>query len=174
MNVEFLNRWLSWAAIALPLLTVVASAGALYTRSILNARAAAELDSLKPWRLSADQRTKLTEELRLLPAGRVVFSHRLMDGDGRDFAEELAAAFEAVGWSLGGIGGSSLNDLPGRVTVAIAAESAESLLQTTDRVCDAMNKAGVSCGGDLQPNSLGGPLERDTLYVVIGRKPPRL
>src|ERR1700738_3494808 len=77
MNVELLNRWLSWAAIALPLLTVVASARALYTRSILNARAAAELDALKPWRLSADQRTKLTEELRLLPAGRVVFSHRL-------------------------------------------------------------------------------------------------
>jgi hypothetical protein len=139
MNVEFWNKWLSWAAIILPLLTVAASAGALYTHSILNTRAAAEIEALKPWRLSDEQQRKLMEELRSFQAGKIAFAHRVMDGEGREFAEQLAGIFKSVGWSIGGIGGSSLNDLPGKVTVAIdAASSGGEFLKTADRLCDAL------------------------------------
>ena len=94
-----------------------------------------------------------------------------MDGEGKDFANELAAIFELAGWSIVGIGGSSLNDLPGRVTVAIDAKGGAELLKTADRLCDVLNnRVGVPCGGDLKPNSLGGPLEPGVIYVVIGRK----
>lgn len=166
MNVEFWNRWLSWATIILPLLAVAASAGVLYTRSILNARTATEISALKPWALSPDQAEKLTQELGAF-TGKISFIHRLMDGEGRDFAGQLASTFKASGWTVGTIAGNSLNDLPGKVTVAI---SNPDLRGAADRLCDTLNRAGIPCGGDLRPNSLGGPLDLDVIYIIVGRK----
>lgn len=131
----------------------------------------AEIETLKPWQLSAAQQKKLMEELRSFSAGKIAFAHRLMDAEGRDFAEQLAGIFKSAGWSIGGIGGSSLNDLLGRVTVAIdAASSSADFLKTADRLCDALTRTGIPCGGDMIPHSLGGPVEPGAILIVIGRK----
>ena len=174
-------RWLTILAISLPILGAIMGGicgwgaftannriGNLQTAALRQAERT--IDTLKPWHLYKDQREKLTEALRSFPVGKIVFAHRLMDGEGKDFAEQLATIFDALGWSIVGIGGSSLNDLPDKITVAINAQSDVELLKTADRLCDAFTRAGIPCGGDLKPNSLGGPLEAGIIYVVIGRK----
>jgi hypothetical protein len=166
MSLEQWNRGLSWAAIVLPLLTIIASAGALYTRNVLAARSAATIAMLEPWKVSAEQKAKIKSRVSSL-AGKIAFITRLMDGEGKDFAEQLAATFKDAGWTIASIAGNSLNDLPGAVTVAV---SNSNLQATADQVCEALNFAGIKCGGDLRPNSLGGPLEPDTIYIIIGRK----
>jgi hypothetical protein len=182
-------RWLTIFAIGLPILGAILGGvfgwgafivsnriGNLQTADFRKAeqtisRQNAEIETLKPWRLSGEQQEKLAQELRSFSAGKIGFAHRVMDGEGRDFAEQLAAIFRSAGWSIVGIGGSSLNDLPGRVTVAIdAATSSADFLKTADRLCEALTRAGIPCGGDLKPNTLGGPIEPGAIFIVIGRK----
>jgi hypothetical protein len=182
-------RWLTILAIGLPVLGALLGAacglggffvsnriGELQTADLRQAgqtisRQNTEIETLKPWRLSSEQQKTLLEEIRAFPAGTIAFAYRVMDGEGKDFAEQLAEIFKSAGWSIGGIGGSSLNDLPGKVTVAIdAASSTAEFLKSADRVCDAFTRAGIPCGGDLKPNTLGGPVEPGIILVVIGRK----
>ena len=168
-------RWFTILAIGLPILGAVMGGmfgwGAFIVSNRIGNLQTAEIQTLQPWHLLEDQQKKLTEELHSLSPGNVVFSHRLMDGDGEDYAKEIAAIFKSAGWSIGGIGGSSLNDLPDKVAVATAPGSGAELLKTADNVCNALKGAGIpSVAEDLKPNSLGGPLEPGIIYIVIGRK----
>jgi len=163
-------RWLTVFAIGLPILGGMFGWGAFIVSTRIGNLQTAEIQTLQPWHLSGDQQKKLSEELHSFSPGNVVLTHRLMDGEGEDFAEEIAAIFKSAGWSIGGIGGSSLNDLPDKVAVTTAPGSVAELLKSADNVCNAMKAAGILCGGDLKPNSLGGPLEPGIIYIVIGRK----
>jgi len=168
-------RWFTILAIGLPILGAVMGGmfgwGAFIVSNRIGNLQTAEIQTLQPWHLLEDQQKKLTEELHSLSPGNVVFSHRLMDGDGEDYAKEIAAIFKSAGWSIGGIGGSSLNDLPDKVAVATAPGSGAELLKTADNVCNALKGAGIpSVAEDLKPNSLGGPLETGIINIVIGRK----
>jgi hypothetical protein len=149
--------------------------GDLQTEEIRNAeriisRQSDEIEAIKPWHLSDDQQKRVKEELHSLVPKKIAFIYRLMDGDGKDFAEQLATIFKASGWEVGGIGGNSLNDLPNKVTVAINSRSGIELMTIADRLCDSLNRVGIPCGGELKPDTIGGPLEIGIVYIVIGRK----
>jgi hypothetical protein len=174
-------RWLTFFAIGLPIVGAIMGGicgwGAFTVSNRIGDLQAAALghaqqtiDTLKPWHLSDDQQKNLTEELRSFSAGKILFAHRLMDGEGEDFAEQLAAIFKASGWSIVGIGGNSLNELPGKVTVAIDARSGAGIWETADRLCRALTRVGIPCGGDMKPNSLGGPIGLGEICIVLGRK----
>jgi hypothetical protein len=126
----------------------------------------AEIDRLKPWRVSEEGIKTLQAALKSISPAKLVFAYRLMDGEGKDFSEQLAGIFRAAGWLIGGIGGSSLNNFPG-VTVA----AHRNLVPTADHLCDLLTQAGIHCGADLAPNSIGGPIEPDTILIIVGRKP---
>lgn len=159
-------RWLTFLAIGLPVLGAVLGAvcgwsafrvsdriGDLQTADLRQAQQT--IAALKSRRIAAEQEKQLRDELRSFSSGKVSFDYRLMDGESEDFARQLAAIFYSAGWSIGGIGGSSLNDLTGKVTVAIDHDSSNAdFSKTADRLCSALTRAGIPCGGDLKPNSL--------------------
>jgi hypothetical protein len=37
-------------------------------------------------------------------------------------------------------------------------------------LCNALTRAGIPCGGDMKPNTLGGSIPPGTILIVIGRK----
>jgi hypothetical protein len=184
-NLDAWSRWLTILAIGLPVLGALLGGlcgwgaflvgeriGQLQEADLAQARNTisrqnADIDRLKPWRVSDNEAKKLQTALASIAPGKLAFAYRLMDGQGKDFADQLAGIFRAAGWLIGGIGGSSLNDFPG-VTVATSL----SLMQTADHLCDALTQAGIHCGGaDLAPNSLGGPIEPGSILIIVGRKP---
>ena len=101
----------SWAAITLSVLTAFASAGALYYRNIATAQKDAQIERLKPRTISEEQKTALGKRLGG-STGTVAFIYRLMDGEGKDFAHQMADAFSAAGWQVASNAGNSLNDFP--------------------------------------------------------------
>jgi hypothetical protein len=173
-------RWLSLLAIFLPVLGALSGWGAFVVNNRIGDlqqqtidRQNAEIEHLKPWHLSDEQARTLQAGLSSFSRGTVAFAHRLMDTDGKGFAEQLQTIFKTAGWSMGGIGGSSLNDFIG-VTVAIdAATSNAAFQQTTNRLCDLFTGIGIRCGADLAPHSIGGPIPPGTILVIVGTKPRR-
>jgi hypothetical protein len=182
-------RWLTLLTIVLPVLGAILGAvcgwgafvvsnriGDLQTADLRQAqqtisRQNTEIEHLKPWSLSETQANTLRAGLSSFSPGTVAFAYRLMDGEGKGFADQLSAIFKTPGWSIGGSGGSSLNTFTG-ITVAIdAASSNAALRQTANRLCDLFTKVGIHCGADLVPHRLGGPIAPGTILIIIGTKP---
>jgi hypothetical protein len=175
MSTALLSQMFSWLAVGLTLLAALTSAIALHYRNLaaaesdaLAAKKDAEIAQLKPRRLSNAQKQILISRASL-EKGTVAFMHRLMDGEGKDFSQQMADAFKAAGWVVRSIAGNSLNDFPGYVVVSVA----DGIPNETARLaCDALNAAGIECRQEpIRQGTTGGPLEPNIIYVVVGRKP---
>ncbi|WP_341895429.1 hypothetical protein [Ferrovibrio terrae] len=167
MNLITIHSFLSWSAQIFAVLTALAAVGAYYTGNIISEKKDTEIAALKPRTLSDTQRATLENILRSR-VGTVGFMSRLMDGEGIDYANQLAEVFRQAGWNVVSIAGNHLADLPGRVTTAILDDA--TMLPIAEMVCQAFNEAGIICGGEIRQGQLPGPLAPQTLYIVIGRK----
>jgi len=168
MNAGTLATVFQWTAIVLTFAAVLAQAGAAYYRNVASAQSAAEIATLKGRSLSEQQKAILHRELSKA-SGPVGFNYRLMDGEGHDFANQLAEVFRLAGWDVRHIAGNSLNDFQGYFVVATADPSLKDVAKVA---CDALNAAGIKCHDDeeIRQGTLGGPLEQGNIYIVIGRK----
>jgi hypothetical protein len=167
MTLEALNQILKWTVAVLPFALAFAGVGALITNNMINARKDAEIQSLKPRAISETQRRELLHRLTN-SHGRVGFMTRLMDAESGDYADQLADIFKAAGWDIAPTVKTSLNDLSGFVTLTATNPNLAGL---GDTVANALNAAGIDCHPQpIEPNSVGGGAEPDTLYIVVGRK----
>ena len=178
-------RWLTILAIGLPILGAImggvfgwgafivsARIGDLQTTHLNQAeqtisRQSVEIQSLKPREVLATQSNEL---LRLLTDthGKIGFISQVMNGESADYGEKLARVFGQAGWDIAPAIRNSTNDLPGYVTLAGTNPKLEPLGMI---VAKALNAAGIDCRPQwIQPNTVGGDLQTDTIYVVIGRK----
>jgi hypothetical protein len=167
LNLETLNPFFKWTAAVLPFALAFAGVGALITGNKIAARKDAEIQALKHRTVSEEQRIKLLDRLRHV-RGKIGFMSRLMDGESGDYAAQLAGKFKEAGWEIAPMLRHSLNDLPGFVTLA---GTSPKLASIGDTVANALNDVGIDCHPEfIDPHSVGGGAEPDTLYVVIGRK----
>jgi hypothetical protein len=152
--------------IAVPIFIGTASALALYVGVLARDKQSQELAKLKPRSVSESQRAELKKRFpKDTPPIRIVY--RLMDGEGKDYSDQLASAIRDAGGTVPSIAGNSLNDLPGKVMVATVLD----LTPKADRLCDALTASGVPCGGgDLAPGSVGGPPGKGEILLIVGRK----
>jgi len=168
MTPGFLSQIFSWTAIACSVLAAVSGALALHYRTTAGKQQAAEINRLKPRSLRDDQLNKLLVQLSQRQ-GTVGFIYRLMDGEGKDYSEALGKVFVKAGWRVASSAGNSLNDFPGYIVPAV---SDEKLLPDLDFVRKALLAADIDCRLEpIQPNTLGGPLTADRVWLVVGRKP---
>ena len=102
--------------------------------------------------------------------GKIGFISRAFDGESFDFGETIAAVFKEAGWQLASSNRTLLVDLPGAITL-IGTATDSSLAPIGELVAAALRKIGLNCRPEEVPrNQIGGALEPNTLYVVIGRK----
>jgi hypothetical protein len=139
---------------------------ALFSRA--RGRQAQELAKLTPRSLSDQQRAELKKRFsKDTPPIRIVY--RLMDGEGKDFSEEIASALRDAGGTVRSIAGGSLADLHGKVTVAVNADEKKTQ-QAADQLCDTLEAIHIPCGGDIPAGSLGGSPSSGEILLVVGRK----
>ena len=152
MTPSFLSQAFSWSAIICSVLAAISTGLALHYRTLAGRQQSAEIASLKPRMLSESQILKLKASLSGRQ-GTVGFIYRLMDGEGKDYAESLSAAFKEAGWNVASLAGNSLNDFTGYIVPAV---SEEKLLPDLSFVRDALNAAGIDCRlEDIKPGLLG-------------------
>ncbi len=150
------------------IVTAIGTVGTLYTDRIIDSRKGAEIAALQPRRLSSDQRTWLLNKLSQRKGGMVAFASRLMDGESADYADDIASVFKAAGWNVGPTARTSLNDLPGFLTLAVTGQD---LQPTADFVYQALNESGVEVRlVEVPQNSIGGGLQANTVHIVVGRR----
>jgi hypothetical protein len=141
MTLEALNQILKWTVAVLPFALAFAGVGALITGNIITTQKEAEIQSLKPRAVTETQRRDLLHRLNN-SHGRVGFMTRLMDAESGDYADQLADIFKAAGWDIAPTVKTSLNDLPGFVTLAATNPNLAAL---ADTVANALNAAGIHC-----------------------------
>jgi hypothetical protein len=166
MTAGGLSQLFSWIAIGCSILAALSTALALHYRSVSAKEKDAEINRLKPRALSDSQRAGL--RIRLAERkGTVGLIYRLMDGEGSDYARDLAATFTDAGWKVASIDGNSLNDFRGYIVGAV---SEEKLLPDLNFVRSELIEAGIDCRfEDIQPNKQG-PLTADRVWLIVGRK----
>lgn len=126
-----------------------------------------QINTLQPRHLSEAQEKQLTATLATTK-GKVGFMSLLLDGESADFADDLATVFRDAGWDVVPTVRTSLNNFSGFVTIGVTGEGLDEI---ADFVCKALNLAGITCKYEnIQPNSIGGELEPNTVYVIVGRK----
>ena len=126
-----------------------------------------QINILLPRHLSATQEKQLTTMLATTK-GKVGFISRFMDGESADFADELATVFRDAGWDVVPTRRDSLNDFPGFVSFFVTGEGLD---ESANFICKTLNKSGIICKPEnIQESSIGGGLEPNTVYVVVGRK----
>lgn len=166
MDVNLLFQTFSWATLLFAILAALASGGMVLSGKAIETKREAQIAALRPRELTTAQKTKLLEQIRIIP-GKVAFISRLTDGEGHNYAAQLAQLFSNAGWAVVSIAGNHLADLPGTVTIAV---SEPSMVSRGRFVCNALTIAGIRCGADLKSGNIPGPLSADTLYVVIGQR----
>jgi hypothetical protein len=167
VTVETLNQIFRLSAVILPFFLAFVGFGALITGNIINARKDAEIQLLKPRSISEKQKTDLLQGLRNT-RGRIGVISRLMDGESADYADQIAAVFAAAQWTIAPPVRSSTNDLPGFVTLT---DTNANLVDLGIAVATALNAASIDCRPvQLPTHTIGGGLQPDTLYIVVGRQ----
>jgi hypothetical protein len=156
-----------WATVVVAVAVAAVAAAALYFRNVDANEKKAELAALKPRTLSATQKRQLVEQVSK-ERGTIRFIHRLMDGEGDDYGQQIAEAFKSAGWTVLPGAGNSLNDLPGMVAVVYVEPVLAPLAGGVRR---ALSSVGINSGGETKPELTGGPLVPGVIYVVMGRKP---
>jgi hypothetical protein len=169
LSIPTLNQIFVWSAVIFAALSALAGAGAIFTQNILDDRRTVEISAIKARRLLEDQKLAIITRLEST-RGRVGFYSRLMDSEGFDFAEQIAAVFRDAGWTVVPTLKTSLNDLPGYVSLAIVGEAGE-LEQNANLIADALRAGELDVRNEpMREESLGGPREPNTVYVIVGRK----
>lgn len=157
-----------WVAIILGAFGVMAQGSALYFRNIASAESAAEIARLKGRVLTPAQRAKFVETLGAPPPAAIIINHRLMDGEGNDFATQIADAFRLAGWNLGNVAGNLLMENPGFIVVKTIDPS---MSEAADRIRRALDAVGiVQRDIDIPSNRIGGTFLAGHIYVIVGRK----
>lgn len=153
--------------VILPFIVALVGIGALVTGNIISARKDAEIVLLKPRTVSETQKQKLLSVLSNIH-GRIGVISRAFDGESSDYADQIVAIFKDASWEIAPAVRSSLNDFPGFVTLT---DTNANLVELGIAVANALNAAEIDCRPQqIKPGSIGGGLQPDTLYVVVGRK----
>lgn len=174
MSIEVLHSVFAWVAIVAAVLAAIATIGTWWTGKVVDQRQAAKIAALEhevavvqPRRLSDDQHQRLIERVSQ-HKGKVGMASHLMDGESSDFANMLGSAFAAAGWEVVPQLRTSLNDLPGFLSVFVTGPNLEA---TANVVCQALKDVGLDCHPEqIAEGSIGGAREADTVYIVVGRK----
>ncbi|WP_316228656.1 hypothetical protein [Bradyrhizobium sp. SZCCHNR1045] len=154
--------------IAIPVLIAACSAIALYAGVLARGQQEKELAKLRPRSLSESQRAELKTRLpKSTPPIRIVY--RMMDGEGKDYSDQLASAIKEAGGSVLSVAGNSLNDLHGKVTVAVNSGD-QVAMNAADQLCNLLTAIQIVCGADIASGSLGGPPGQGEILLIIGRK----
>jgi hypothetical protein len=128
----------------------------------------ARLRSVQPRSLTPEQKAALLSSLSTGEKALVGVCSRLMDGESADFADEIASVFADAGWTLVAPLRSSLNDLPGHLSIFVTGDGLEA---PADFICRVLTDVGIDCRyASIAENSIGGTREANTIYVVVGRK----
>jgi hypothetical protein len=168
MNAGTLSTVFQWVAITLTLFAVLAQGMSAYYRNLASRETSDEIARLRGRTISEQQKTVLTSRLSKTRAP-IGFNYRLMDGEGLDFANQLADVFRVLGWEVRHVAGNFLDDFPGYVAVVTIDQT---LQQTAKLVCDSLNTANIECRDNavIASGKIGGQFELGVIYVVIGRK----
>lgn len=162
-----LSQVFSWAAISFSIAAALSTAFALHFRTVSAEQKDAEIRKLQPRTLTDSQKATLQSRLSER-IGTVAFIFRLMDGEGNDYAHELATVFRSSGWEVSSVAGNSLNDFPGYIVGAV---SEEALLPLLAFVQQALIDSGIDCRyEDLKPGTLGGGLTQGVIWLIVGRR----
>jgi hypothetical protein len=126
-------------------------------------------------RLSEDEKKLLIEALRPFPGQKVIIASRLGDQDGKGFAEDLVAVFEAARWHHDGNGGISVQrwdrDPVGvEITLNEADARAGRISSGIGALINAVRKLGLSYDNTIYMNR---QVPSGQALVKVGRKLPK-
>jgi hypothetical protein len=106
--------------------------------------------------------------VRSLKGSQIAFACRMMDGESCDYATELAGFLANVGCQVPDLIKTSLNDLPGYLTISTRGQVDPYL---GNELLAAFTAAECREGRTVKENSIG-TWYNDAVHVVVGRKAP--
>jgi hypothetical protein len=167
MTVALWKQIFQFTGIIASALALLSGIGIVLTSRIIDQRKDAEIRRLHPRTISDDQRRRIISALGGR-TGRIGVSTKMLDGEAADYGDAIAAVFRDAGWEIAPPNRLLLLDLPGYVTLA---GTDPSLAALGDIVAAALNAAGIVCRSEHVPEGqVGGPLQPNTLYILVGRK----
>lgn len=127
----------------------------------------AKIREIQPRSLTGAQKSTLIK-LISQHEGRIGFISRFMDGESREYADQLEAAFKEAGWQIGRANQSFLGDLKGYMTMGTTGDN----LEATARIIqEALKSIGIELRNDvIRKGSYSGTLEENYVYIFVGRK----
>ena len=126
-------------------------------------------ERIAPRRISSEQRTLLAQALTKLPKGAAVVESRLMDNEGKDFADDLKAALADLGWNVVAGTFATWTSSERGLFLGVVADQANAKL-----VSDALATAGLKNAVKMMAptdQSRSGGFEPGILYFLVGAKP---
>jgi len=167
MNISALNSFFIILLISGAIATAVGTVGSIYTNKKINQEKDTEIISLQPRHLTSSQKDQLVAMLST-EKGKIGLASRMLDGESSDFADELSLAFKEADWEIVSPNRSSLNDFPGFLSIFVVGKNLDS---KADFISQSLQKIGIDCRPEsIQQGSIGGALQPDTIYIVVGRK----
>lgn len=124
------------------------------------------IKSLQPRSLSSVQRKFLSTALAHRK-GSVCLICRMLDGESKDYAMQIESVFSDAGWDILQMNSTSLNDLPGYLTLAVP-EGKDNAL--ADFVQEAFSSADVDCRPEQLPKGSVSVSASPDVFVIVGRK----
>ena len=124
-------------------------------------------DAVEPRTLSDQHKVTLRKLLEPLPNKQIHIVSRMMDGEGKDFATELADVFRAAGWE------AHLNDklTENPTGLGVCSYKSEKKLPGHDAMREVFLKAGFDCKDvHVGDNKIPWPQDANVLLVVGRRK----
>lgn len=123
---------------------------------------------LGPRKLTSQQRDVLIAKLSERRGQSVGLISRLMDGESADYADDFVSVFKKAGWNVVPTWRTSTNDSPGYLSLFVAGENLD---EDAKFICKVLNELNIDCRPqNIQQNTIGGRLQSDTIYIVVGRK----
>ncbi|MBZ9572261.1 hypothetical protein KJA15_02950 [Patescibacteria group bacterium] len=149
------------------ILSAIGTIGQIYINKKIEKEFQQELKKVQPRHLSISQKNQLTVTLSK-KKGKVGLVSRLLDGESLDFAEEIASVFKDAGWNVLPTNQTSLNDYTGFLKIFVTGKNMDSVVNL---ISQTFNEVGIDLrSGEVKPSSIGGSLQADTVYIVVGRK----
>jgi hypothetical protein len=154
--------------IGVPIFVAGASIAALYSGILARSQQSQELAKLRPRSLSDSQRADFKKRFsKETPTIRIIY--RLMDGEGKDYSDQIASAIRGAGGTVASVVGNSLSDLQGKVTVAVLGGDPKTMNSAT-KICDDLIAIGIPCGGEIAPGSFSGSPGPGEVFLIVGRR----
>lgn len=194
LTIESLRNWsqaLLWISVALPVLGGLAAGARYYvdrnekqissrlteskiqSAKIEAADARREVDDLKlksaPRSISVTQRAELIAKLKAFNGQPIAISCKMMDGESCQLAMQLIDIFREAGYQVSDLAKTSLNELPGYITVTFFGNTEPSALK---QIVSILNSSGIHTKYEkINANSLGMEHE-NIIHIVVGSKSP--